>query len=168
MKAKLIVEGREFPIEIQDPELQKLLIPQNKTGYERVDISKEYWYQARNGNVIYTCDRRDANDTAYYNTANYYSDETVAKNNIRADELMRKLRRFAVGRRKQKIDWDNKKQNKYSIFYDYNSHKIMVGTDIFLRYHGTIYFDSGEAAQLAIDTFRDELIWYFTEYKDSL
>lgn len=37
MIAKLIVEGKEFPIEIQDPELQKMLAPPKKTGYERVD-----------------------------------------------------------------------------------------------------------------------------------
>ena len=45
MKAKLIVEGKEFPIEIQDPELQKLLSSQKKTGYERVDAGQKYWIQ---------------------------------------------------------------------------------------------------------------------------
>lgn len=44
----------------------------------------------------------------------------------------------------------------------------MIDQNIYYRYHGIIYFDSGEAAQLAIETFHDELIWYFTEYKDSL
>ena len=42
MKVKLIVEGKEFPIEIQDSELQKLLTPQ-KTGYERVSAGQKYW-----------------------------------------------------------------------------------------------------------------------------
>lgn len=167
MKAKLIVEGREFPIEIQDPELQKLLTPQ-KTGYERVDKLNTYYYQGYNGNTEFEYDERDVYDVTHYNNANYYSNKTVAENNIRADKLLRQLRRFAVEHREKTINWDNKKQNKYSIFYDCNNHEVMVGTDIFLRYHGTIYFDSGEAAQLAIDTFHDELIWYFTEYKDSL
>lgn len=36
LKAKLVIEGKEFPIEIHDPELQKLLTPQKLTGYERV------------------------------------------------------------------------------------------------------------------------------------
>ena len=168
MKAKLIVEGREFPIEIQDPELQKLLMPQ-KTGYERVGAGQKYWLQDARGRVCW--DTEPIHFTEYnedYNSANYYSDDTIAKNNSRADKLMRQLRRFAAEHREKTINWDNKKQNKYSIFYDCNNHEVMVGTDIFFRYYGTIYFDSGEAAQLAIDTFRDELIWYFTEYKDSL
>lgn len=169
MKAKLIVEGKEFPIEIQDPELQKLLMPQKKTGYERVDAGQKYWLQDMSGNVCWATESiYFTENNEDYNSANYYSDETVARNNARADALMRQLRRFAAEHREKIINWDNKKQNKYSIFYDRGNHEVMVGTDFCFRYQGTIYFDSGEAAQLAIDTFHDELVWYFTEYKDSL
>ena len=45
MKAKLIVDGKEFPIEIQDLELQKLLTPQKKTGYERVGAGRHTGYK---------------------------------------------------------------------------------------------------------------------------
>ena len=31
-----------------------------------------------------------------------------------------------------------------------------------------IYFDSQETAGRVIEEFKDELTWYFTEYKDSL
>ena len=86
MKAKLIVEGREFPIEIQDPELQKLLTSQKKTGYERVCAGQTYWLQDVTGKVCWdtesVCFTGDNED---YNSANYYSDETIAKNNARAD-----------------------------------------------------------------------------------
>ena len=169
MKAKLIVEGKEFPIEIQDPELQKLLTSQKKTGYERVGAGQTYWLQDVNGKVCWdtesVCFTGDNND---YNSANYYSDEAIAKNNARADILMRRLRRFAVEHRKKNIDWDGKEQKKYNIYYDYSKHEIMVDQNTYYRYHGIIYFDSVQIAQLAIDTFHDELAWYFTEYKDSL
>lgn len=168
MKAKLIVDGNEFLIEIQDPELQELLTPQKKTGYERVDAGQKYWLQDMSGNVYWATESiYFTENNEFYDSANYYSDETIAKNNARANKLIQQLRRFAVEHRKENINWD-KKQNKYSIFYDYSSHEVMVEINIFLRYHGTIYFDSREAAQLAIDTFHDELVWYFTEYKDSL
>lgn len=32
----------------------------------------------------------------------------------------------------------------------------------------SIYFDSEKTAKLALKTFRDELLWYYEEYKDSL
>ena len=37
-----------------------------------------------------------------------------------------------------------------------------------MKLFGGIYFDTESAVSLAIETFHDELIWYFTEYKDSL
>lgn len=169
MKAKLIVDGKEFPIEIQDPELQKLLTSQKKTGYERVDAGQKYWIQNIKGDVCWDtesiCFTRN---NEFYDSANYYSDETIAENNARADALMRRLRRFAVEHRKENIDWDGKEQKKYNIYYNYNKHEIMIDQNIYYRYHGIIYFDSDKIAQLAIDTFHDELVWYFTEYKDSL
>lgn len=168
MKAKLIVEGREFPIEIQDPELQKLLTSQKKTGYERVETDIDYYYVDATGFIENASEDSDGFDDDVYNTANYYADKTVAQNNARADMLMRKLRRFAVEHREQEIDWNSEVQNKFSILYDYSDNEVAVERDIYGRYHGIVYFDSIEIARLAIETFHDELIWYFTEYKDSL
>ena len=168
MLAKLIVEGREFPIEIQDPELQKLLMPQKKTGYERVETDIDYYYVDATGFIENASEDSDGFDDDVYNTANYYADKTVAQNNARADILMRQLRRFAVEHREQEIDWNSEVQNKFSILYDYSDNEVAVERDIYGRYHGIVYFDSIEIARLAIETFHDELIWYFTEYKDSL
>ena len=167
MKAKLIVEGKEFPIEIQDSELQKLLASR-KTGYERVDESQKYWYQASSGNVERKSNMRDNVDAMYYSNANYYSDETIARNNARADNLMRQLRRFAVEHRKKDIDWSNESQGKYYIYNEVNTKNLAVDCCCITKFFGSIYFDTEEVANLAISTFRDELIWYFTEYKDSL
>ena len=168
MKAKLIVEGREFPIEIHDPELQELLTSQKKTGYERVETDIDYYYVDATGFIENASEDSDGFDDDVYNTANYYADKTVAQNNARADELMRQLRRFAVEHREQEIDWNSEVQNKFSILYDYSDNEVTVERDIYGRYHGIVYFDSIETARLAIETFHDELIWYFTEYKDSL
>lgn len=166
MKAKLIVEGREFPIEIQDPELQKLLTPK-KTGYERVEYGESYYVTSTT--AITACPESNAPyDNDYYDAANYYSDERVAKNNARADRLMRQLRRFAVEHRENEIDW-NVEQNKYCIRYGHGGQAgLYINIEVRGRDFGAIVFDTHDAAKLAVETFHDELIWYFTEYKDSL
>ena len=169
MKAKLIVEGKEFPIEIQDPELQKLLTSQKKTGYERADAGQKYWLQDMSGNVCWATESiYFTENNEEHNSANYYSDETIAKNNTRADTLMRQLRRFAVEHRKSEIDWHNESQCKYYIYNETNTTNLDIDYCHITRYFGGIYFDTAEAANLAISTFHDELVWYFTEYKDSL
>lgn len=168
MKAKLIVEGKEFPIEIQDPELQKLLKPPKKTGYERVSKGCAYHFVDAD-NIIngYDEDEYGDVDDVYYEYANYYSDRTVAENNARADKLMRQLRRFAVEHRNGELDWSKKIDFRH-IGFGIESKELMALGVGWCRYAGEIIFDSQDAAQLAIETFHDELIWYFTEYKDSL
>lgn len=166
MKAKLIIEGKEFSIEIQDQELQKLLAPPKKTGYERVDIDGNFFSEYGGQAVrIKSC---DDSHKSLYTSANYYSDETVAANNARADKLMRQLRRFAVEHRENELDWNDDRKLKFYIFYYHEYRSLMVENTGSYQYLGVPYFDSKETAQLAANTFKDELIWYFTEYKDSL
>lgn len=166
MRATLIVEGKEFPIEINDPELQKLVTPKKKTGYELVKDGHTYSFVNSYGEVM-TIDHKDDDDDNRYSDANYYSDCTVAENNARADKLMRQLRRFAVEHREDDIDWDRRLGLSF-IGFGIEHHDLIVCNVGWARYTGQIVFSSEEAAKLAIDTFRDELIWYFTEYKDSL
>ena len=166
MKAKLVVEGKEFPIEILDPELQKLLAPQKKTGYERVDIDGNFFSEYGGQAVrIKSC---DDSHKSLYTSANYYSDETVAQNNARADKLMRQLRRFAVEHRKNELGWSDTSQRKYYIYYDYMRNELIIDHFLYCRNFCDVYFDTQELAEIALDGFKEELIWYFTEYKGSL
>ena len=168
MKAKLIVEGREFSIEINDPKLEKLLKPQKKTGYERVENGETVFYTGVLGDVCRLQDTRGNVPNDAFIVGNYYSDQIIAENNTRAEILMRQLRRFAVEHRESEIDWKIPTFVKYTIKYDHNRENIKVDNLRYIQLFGTVWFDSEEAANLAIETFRDELIWYFTEYKDSL
>lgn len=168
MKAKLIVEDKEFEIDINSPELEKLIKPEKKTGYERAEMGKCYWFQGPNGEVCQTTDFQRVVDTGGYKAANYYSDKTVAENNARADRLMRQLRKFAVEHRKEDADWNDYKKRKWKIYFNYSEKVFVINYCLSIKNLFSIYFDSEETANLAIETFRDELIWYFTEYKDSL
>ena len=128
MKAKLIIEDKEIEVEISEEEYKKLHpSEEKKTGYERVEESDIYYYTHSIGYVETDCEDYYNIDNEYYESANYYSDKTVAENN------------------------------------DLEATFTFVG-----RVFGIIYFDSEEAVNTAIDEFHDELIWYFTEYKDSL
>ena len=169
MKAKLIIEGKEIEIEISEEEYKKLQpSEEKKTGYERVAEESDYFYANSRGYVETASeDCYDDIDNEYYESANYYSSETVAENNARADKLMCQLRRFSVEHREDEIDWNNT-DIKFWIVYKHLSSSLVVGKGASLQSFGNIYFDSEETAQAAIDEFHDELIWYFTEYKDSL
>ena len=166
MKAKLIIENKEIEIEISEEEYKKL--QPSETGYERVPESDIYFYANTKGDVETACEDCYDVDDEYYESANYYSDKTVAENNARADKLMRQLRRFSVEHRECEVDFNSTETEKHYIYYDCIHDELKTVFTFYAKTFGTILFDSEETANAAIDEFRDELIWYFTEYKDSL
>ena len=169
MKAKLIIEGKEIEVEISEEEYKKLQpSEEKKTGYERVPESDIYFYVSYNDKVDTTVEDCYDVDNECYESANYYSSETVAENNARADKLMRQLRRFSVEHRGHGVDFNSTETAKHYIYYDCIHDELKTVFTFYAKTFGTILFDSEETAQAAIDEFRDELVWYFTEYKDSL
>ena len=166
MKAKLIIEDKEIEVEISEEEYKKL--QPSETGYERVPENSEFYYEHSRGDVEASIDEYCNIDDKYYESANYYSDKTVAKNNARADKLMRQLRRFSVEHRERGVNLNDANTRQYCIYYDYGNNTLGTAFTLCAKTFGVICFDSDETALAAIDEFREELIWYFTEYKDSL
>ena len=156
MKATLIIEGKEIEIEISEEEYKKL--HPSETGYERVAESDIYFYANTKGDVETACEDCYDIDDEYYESANYYSDKTVAENNARADKLMRQLRRFAVEHREPGINFNNATTEKYYIICDYENDELRATYTSYAKVFGAIYFDSREVANAAIDKFHDELI----------
>jgi len=168
MKVKLFLNNIEVEADISEEDLEKVMSSQKKTGYERVENSSYYYYEEYDGSVEPVEDRYCKDDDSSYKNANYYSDKTVAENNARADKLMRKMRRFAVEHRASPLNWTNSGQNKYYIYYDHKDEEIYVSDNQIHKSLGSIHFDTKETAWSAATAFADELVWYFTEYKDSL
>lgn len=138
-----------------------------KTGYERAERDGKYFLEwACCGEADSDEDEYDTYGNTAFKNAGYYTDEKLAEDNIRADRLLRRLRRFSAVNRKNKIDWENSNRTKFSIAFDYNDEELRTAGGLIIRHFGGIYFDTKELAAKAIDKFRDDLMWYFTEYKD--
>ena len=170
--AKLIIDGKEIEVQISEEKLEKLT-DKRTTGYERESSGSRY-YTDSSGKVITFVESTAEStkgikfDEEVYRSGNYYSDSDVANNNVRADNLMRKLRRFAVENRKADIDWTNENQDKYYLYYDCLNEEFFINSANSWRDFGQIYFDTKDIAELAMEKFKNELLWYFTEYRDSL
>ena len=165
MNAKLIINGKEFDIEISDSNLQELIAHKKNTGYEMVEQKEKYYFVDEWGNICNRCKSDAHEDDLLHVIGNCYSCSVVAENNARADKLMRQLRKFAVEHREKSIDYN---QGVCEICYNYGNNTLNVEPVLGWKYFGAIPFNSEKVARLAMDTFRDELIWYFTAYKDSL
>ena len=163
------IDGKTYnliPCEEDTEDTKDIATKPKKTGYERADFNVVYFTDDAfpKKPSEYAERSNDYDDTAFEN-ANYYTDKKLADDIIRADRLLRCLRRFSAVNRKNNINWENSGQAKFGIAIDYNK-ELWVTTRHTIRHFGGIYFDTEELAEKAIEEFKDDLMWYFTEYKD--
>ena len=171
MKGKLIINGKEYEVEI-DNAILDTITKKPKTGYERV---KGIYFFANTmcdhaDGIVPIYDEHERTDNAIYENADYYSDVNVAKAHARAVTIMRRLRRFAAehGGIPNFDHWNNGSITKYAIGYDYTTDNLCYVGRICHRDSVSVYFLSHSAAKQAIELFHDDLLWYFTEYQPML
>lgn len=177
MKATLKLEnGKTIEMELTKEQSELINQSDKRTGYEKVILGDTYYSSDNTGltkdntNIVAKQYIGDYFDSARYDNADYYNDEILAKNIARADTLMRKLRRFAVenGGSFSKKELEDYKIGKYYVWYDYDDCNMIVSYCDAGRDFGQVYFRSEEIAQKAIDTFKEDLLWYYTEFDDML
>lgn len=164
---------RLFDTEVSEEELAEILKEEEKskkkTGYERVPKEQYSSVSIRLESINYRDDAFNF-DNETYSIANYFNDETLGENIARAERLRYQLRRYAAlnGGILPIENWCCGDDWKFSVVYDYNNQEIHIRRDIKYKDFGQIYFKSEEACKKAIETFKDELLWYFTEFKEML
>ena len=145
--------------------------PEKKTGWEKVGPCRQpYFYincfdysveerrsaiQLTNGNV----------SEKLWNVGNHFTSKELAENIARYQSLDLRIRR-RIAEICEPVNW-NTYCNKYSIFYNHAMKKL----DWFESWNGEYaiwYCDTTEHAIQIIEEFKDELTWYFTEFKDRM
>ena len=159
-----------FDEEVTALELKEILDAEKKTkktGYERLGKGASYYTINIFKEVVSFIDDEFSE---IYTETSYFNDENLAKNIARAEQLKYKLRRYAAlnGGIPSLKDWQNQYRNKHYIFYDCDENKIYVCDTSDYKDFGQIYFKNKEACKKAIEIFKKELIWYFTEFEEQL
>ena len=158
---KVIIEGKEIDLELTEKQkavVKRALRPQ--TGWERAN--QEYFFILDNNKEQSYEGHSRCNDDDY-NNANYFNNKELIKNIIRAQTLQRKLWRRSAELCK-KGNWSS----WCCIYYDYEEHKFSTYSGDYIRDFGQVYFDTEEHAKQVLEEFRDELTWYFTEFKSRM
>lgn len=163
---KLIIDGKEYICRPVEKETDAAERGRPRTGYERVNEEQEY-YTVYNDFYDDMSEENMQEDDENYSVGNYYNDEQLAVDIARAETLMRRMRQWQA-LNDDVVDW-NDEGERWCITYGYIETKLSIcraaGN---LRGMGEVYFSSSQAADKARDIFRDELMWYFTEYRQRL
>lgn len=173
MKVELKVNDKSVQVEIseEDAKVLGLVEDKPKTGYERVDDRGGIYYLSNStGEAVNAIENNAQFDENRYNAGNYYSDETIAENNARADRLLRQLRQWqALNDKPISVKyWEDETWPKWRIMYNYDDKNLFGNPQRSARVFNTVYFTTKEKAQEAIEQFKGELLWYFTKYQQRL
>ena len=170
MKVELKVNGKTVQVEMTEEQLKELGVikERSRTGYERVKKGEMYYViNTKDDSMMNIKEFNDETDEQCYNIGNYYNDKIIAENNARADRLLCCLRQWQA-LNDRVINWKNKDIRKYTIRYDYAMNMFNVIPNFCERCLNDVYFTTRETAQRAINVFKVELEWYFTQYKQRL
>lgn len=172
MKIQINIDGKSIQAEISEEQLKELGLVEDKpkTGYERVDEDESYFVDDTINDGHEVLGGRTLVNNLYYINGNYYNDKSIAENNARADRLLRCLRQWQASHDRAITlkDWKNTNISKYKIKYSYTDDCVFACEEYGWRELNVVYFSSTEKAEQAIEAFKHELFWYYTEYMQRL
>lgn len=164
MKLTGTYNGKTIELELTEEQVKALeQADKKKTGWERANYKEEYY----NEYVFPLIEAGAYADDLKFKEAKYFSDRILAENICKAQNLQRKLWRRSA-ELCEKMDWKNSEISKYSIYYDYTNNSLCSHFHSGFRNLGEVYFDTRKHAEQVIEEFKDELIWYFTEFKSRM
>lgn len=169
-KLQLIINGRPvlIPIQLSEEQLRQLTnainIDEMMTGWEEPQIGQTGYFENEFNEVSeFEVDEETLGFAQkLYENDNYFSTKETAENTVRADNVLRRLRHFAVSHRATD---QSMADGGYTITYNYELGCLEIGATGNWLALGDTVFDTEEIARKAINKYATDLIWYFTEGK---
>lgn len=169
-KLQLIINGRPvlIPIQLSEEQLRQLTsainIDEVLTGWEEPQIGQTGYFENEFNEVSEFEVNEETLEFAHklYEIDNYFSTRETAENTVRADNVLRRLRHFAVSHRATD---QTMADGGYTITYNYELGCLEIGATGNWLALGDTVFDTEEIARKAMNKYATDLIWYFTEGK---
>lgn len=139
---------KEVKLKIKEieEELQKLKDYLNKNKEEDNNYKRKkdgrYYFLNDIGAIINTNDIDNNDDNFRYSIGNYFENKKQAENYKERLLIEQELKDIAMELNKgEEIDWNNKEQDKYLLYFDYlyNKNKIDYTQNCYSKIQGTIY-----------------------------
>ena len=157
-----------IPIDLTEDQLRQITAAINLdealTGWEEPKIGQMGYYEDEYNEVSEFEITEETYEFAQrlYANDNFFSTRETAENTVRADNVLRKLRHFAISHRSSETSMA---EGGYTITYNYQRECLELGATGSWLAIGDVVFDTEEIARKAMNKYASELVWYFTEGK---
>lgn len=172
-KLQLMINGKPvlIPIQLSEEQMRQLTAAVNLdellTGWEEPELGHIGYFENEYNEVA----EFEVNEEtiefaqALYKNDNYFCTRETAENTVRADNVFRRLRHYAISHRNPDRTMAD---GGYTITYNYDLNCLEIGVTGNWLAIGDVVFDTEEIARQAMNKYATELIWYFTEGKASM
>ncbi len=157
-----------IPIQLSEEQIRQLTAAVNLddilTGWEEPQIGQKGFYEDEFNDVREFDITESTLEFAQklYENDNFFSTRETAENTVRADNVLRRIRHYAISHRATDT---NMAEGGYTITYNYEAQSLEIGATGNWLALGDMVFDTEEIARKAMNKYATELIWYFTEGK---
>ena len=165
MKAKLILNNKEYEVEVSEEQIKEIKKPKCKRW--RAEEGEEYYFLSDLGEILSAIDCRDKSDNFLYNTDNYFKTEEGAE--FRRQQLLylQQYKDYLGYELVTKDDWENIGRLKFCALYNYETKEIEIYWYCEQKFQGTIYSKSKEKIENFIDLIgEDNFKKYILEVKE--
>ena len=152
----------DFNTQVTD--IKKQIEECDKKVFKPIKFGEEYYSISINGKICTYIFYEDNVDKELINFGNYFKTKEEAERKSFEIKLHRQLELFALENNDREIDWGDGSE-KYMITYNTKDMGIYINDAYTLKDFGQVYFTSKEIAEKAIETFKYDLIRYFTSNK---
>ena len=148
----------DFNTQVTD--IKKQIEECDKKVFKPNKFSEKYYAISTKGKIGSYSFCNDDFDKEIIDFGNYFKTQEEAKRKHFEIRLHRQLELFALENNATEINW-NDSSEKYMI--NYNKDKgIFIDRVYTLKIFGQVYFTSKEIAEKALESFKDDLVRYFT------
>ena len=169
-KLQLTINGKPviIPIQLSEEQIRQLVASVNMeeilTGWEEPKVGQKGYFEDEFNNVqeFEVTEQTLEFAQKLYENDNFFSTKETAENTVRADNVLRRIRHYAISHRTSDT---NMAEGGYTITYNYEAECLEIGATGNWLALGDMVFDSEEIARKAMNKYATELIWYFTEGK---
>lgn len=172
-KLQLIIKGKPvlIPVELSEDQLRQITAAVNMdevlTGWEEPQVGQTGYYEDEFNQVkaFEITEETLGFAQKLYDSDNFFSTRENAETIVRSDNIIRKLRHYAISHRSTDVAMAD---GGYTITYNYQDECLELGATGNWLAIGDVVFDTEEIARKAMNKYAADLTWYFIEGKATM
>lgn len=151
MKAKLILNNKEYEVEVSEEQIKEIEKPKYKRW--RAEKGEAYFYIFKNGSIDKHLDANDNEDNFFYDIGNYFKTKEEAEFRKKQLLYLRRYKDYLGDDLVTEDDWKKPSLGKYATCIDNYCNGLTITTNNYLKIQGVIYSNSREK----IENFIEEI-----------